>query len=82
MAQKINTSASLMVFNDETKIHFHARQRDAYGLYRELAVSERFGLFYFCTAEGSEAEPEFEEEEFATLHQAYACLIRNLNVPL
>lgn len=82
MVQKIDTTATLMSFNDDTKVHFFAKQRDAYGLFREHAIHEYDGAFYYTIASGSVDEPDFVEEECANLHAAYAHLIRNLDVPL
>lgn len=67
----------LLSFNDATKVHFLALQGE-----RELAVHEYEGSFYFTIASGSIDAPDFVEEECTSLQQAYAHLVRNLDVPL
>jgi hypothetical protein len=81
LVQKIDTTAQLISFNDETLIHFFAIQNES-GEYREHAIHEYDGSFYYTLASGFVDAPDFVEEECATLHQAYAHLIRNLDVPL
>jgi hypothetical protein len=77
LVQKINLTATLMSFNDETVVHFFAVQGE-----REHAIHEYDGAFYYTLASGSVDAPDFIEEECFTLPQAYAHLIRNLDVPL
>lgn len=81
MVQTFKNTASLLSFNDAAEIHFLAQQKTENGP-REIAIREEDGAFFFTIATGDADAPDFIEEECASLHQAYAHLVRNLNAPL
>lgn len=75
-------SLTMIRFNDDAVIHFAAKQ-DNRGFDREMAISEKDGIFYFTIADqvGHESVV-IDEIECPTLQHAYAQLIKDLNVPL
>lgn len=75
-------SLTMIRFNDDAVIHFAAKQ-DNQGYDREMAISEKDGIFYFTIADQvGHDSVERDEIECPTLQHAYAQLIKDLNVPL